>query len=209
MGNNPYERQLHVGPFIGADATRSSGRAAKTGEQVMSQVHAALREPSSRKKLFFAQAIVTAPVIWTTEAGTGGPLLYNPSSSVEANIIAVGYGITTASTVSASIGLTGGYAESAPTSTTAIDSQGCLYVDASTPVCSVYRVGTTGTNRWFLPVGDVGTGAVTVNTTQVNWVNIDGMITVPYQSFVSIAASATLSTAVMNIVLVWEEVPVA
>ena len=200
---------LYVGARTAQDGVSMGQlRGTSTGEQAVSLAHANLREPSSRKKLFFANAIVTAPVIFSTEAGTGGPLLYNPSSSIQANIIAVGYGITTASGVSASIGLTGGYAESAPTSTTAIDSQGCLYVDASTPVCSVYRVGTTGTNRWFFPLGDIGTGAVTVNTTQVNWVDLKGMITVPYQSFVSVAASATLTSAVLNIVLVWEEVPV-
>ena len=102
---------LYVGPRTAQDGVSMGQlRGTSTGEQAVSLAHAGLREPSSRKKLFFANAIVTAPVIFSTEAGTGGPLLYNPSSSIQANIIAVGYGITTASGVSASIGLTGGYA---------------------------------------------------------------------------------------------------
>lgn len=210
MSGNAYERQLYTGPFVGADGTRSSGRASRTGEQVVSNVHGRHSESTSRGKVFMAQAIVTAPVIWTTEAGTGGPLLWNGSNSVECHILAVGFGITTVATAPGSIGLTGGYDQTAaPTSTTAIDSQGCMYVDASTPAASVYRVGTTGTNRWFLPFSDAYTGALTTQVTGgMQWFNINGMIVVPYQSFVSISASATLSTLVGNFAIIWEEVAV-
>jgi hypothetical protein len=201
--------QLPIGAASAADGIHSVGRAGRTTEQVISQVHGQYYEASSRGKIFMAQAIITAPVIWTTEAGTGGPLLWNSSASVIGNILAVGWGISTVSTAGAAVGLTGGYAQTAdPTSTTAIDSQACLNGTSTTPTISAYRVGTTGTNRWFLPLGDLYTGALTVDVGKVNWVRLDGLLSIPQYSFVSFSASATASTTVMNVAIIWEEVPV-
>ena len=209
MDNNPYSRQLYVGPYVGTDGVRTQGRAGRTGEQMVSQVHGQYYEQSHRGNIFMAQAIITAPVIWTTEAGTGGPLLWNGSSSVKASILAVGWGVSTVSTVAAVIGLTGGYDQtSAPTSTTAIDSQGSLDGGNVTPQTSVYRVGTTGTNRWFLPLGDLNTGALTTRPSTMNWIDLGGMVSLKQYGFVSFAASATASTTVMNVCIIWEEVPV-
>ena len=209
MSNNAYERQLYVGPFTGTDGTRSSGRANRTGEQVVSNVHGDYYEQSNRGNIFMAQAIITAPVIWTTEAGTGGPLLWNGSSTIRASILAVGWGISTVSTVGAAVGLTGGYDQTAaPTTTTAIDSQGCMNGGSDTPQVNAYRVGTTGTNRWFLPLGGLYTGALTVTPDAMNWVRLDGLVSLKQNGFVSFAASATASTTVMNVCIIWEEVPV-
>lgn len=208
MGND-VNFQIPVGEQSVGDGVRAVGRAGRLGEQMFSSIRGRYSEQAQRGNIFFAQAIVTAPVIWTTEAGTGGPLLWNNSSSHVANILAVGWGTSTVSTVAAALGLTGGYEQTAaPTSTTAIDSSGSLYVDASTSRMNTYRVGTTGTNRWFLPFGDVMTGALTTVPGNMNWVWLDGLICVPRSSFVSVAASATATSLVANICLVWEEVPV-
>ena len=206
--SNPYP--LYVGPRSASDGvSMGSLRGNRTGEQVISLNHGRYAEASGRGKIFMAQAIVTAPVIWTTEAGTGGPLLWNGSSSVVCNILAVGLGQSVAATVAGALGLTGGYGQTAaPTSTTAIDSQSCLYLDTSTPQASVYRVGTTGTNRFFIPFASVGTGALTVVETTLHWIDLGGIVTVPQNGFVSIAASATLTTGVFDMALVWEEIPV-
>lgn len=209
MSGNAYERQLYVGPFTGSDATRSSGRASRTGEQVVSQVHGNFYEGSSRGKIFMANAIVTAPVIWTTEAGTGGPLLWNNSSTTVANILAVGFGISVVSTVAGGLGITGGYGQTdAPTSTTAIDNTVCLNSTSTASAVTAYRVGTTGTNRYFFPLMSIYTGALTTQVADMHWIRLDGLISVPYQGFVSVAASATLSTLVVNCAIIWEEVPV-
>src|SRR3954468_12104711 len=110
-----------VGPPSGvgyADgATPSGPRIAKTGEQVVSELQGRYHEQAARGNIFMAQAIVTAPVIYSTAAGTGGPLLWNGTSTVKASILAVGWGVSTVSTVGAAIGLTGGGGQtSAPSS---------------------------------------------------------------------------------------------
>ena len=210
MSGNAYERQLYTGTFVGADGTRSSGRASRTGEQVVSQNHGQYYKGASRGKIFMANAIVTAPVIWTTEAGTGGPLIWNGSSSVVVNVLAVGFGISVVSTVAGGLGITQGYGQTdAPTSTTAIDNTICMNGTATASAATAYRVGTTGTNRSFFPLMSVYTGALTTSPGDVQWVRLDGLISVPYQGFVSIAASATLSTLVVNCAIIWEEVPVS
>src|SRR3972149_4152499 len=184
-------------------------RMTKEGALGVQGIHGSYTEGSRRGKIFMANAIVTAPVIWTSEAGTGGPLLWNASSTVVCNILAVGWGISTVSTVAAAIGLTGGYAQTAaPTSTTAIDSQACLLLDGANPQANVYRVGTTGTNRFFLPLGDVMTGALTTVPSSFNWYPLEGLITVPQYGFISLAASAAATTLVVNFGLIWEEIPV-
>ena len=110
---------------------------------------------SRNGRVFMAQAIVTAPVIWTTEAGTGGPLLWNGTSgatAVMARLLAVGVGITVVSTVAAALGITGGPGQTAaPTSTTAIDSTANLLIGGGASACTAYRIGTTVDNKFFLP----------------------------------------------------------
>lgn len=171
--------------------------------------HGKYTEAARRGRLFMAHAIVTAPVIWSTEAGTGGPLLWNGSSTVQANILGVGISHTVVTTVAASIGLTGGNGQSAaPTSTTAIDSTGNLLVGGAASACTAYRVGTTVDNKWFFPLGAFHTGALTVDTFGMGWFDLDGMIIVPPNCYVSVAASATATTLVMQACLVWEEIPI-
>ena len=72
-------------------------------------------------QIYMAQAIVTAPVISTTAAGTGGPLLWNGTggvtagvrnAAVDAVILGIGFGATVASTVATTFGVTGGAAAS-------------------------------------------------------------------------------------------------
>jgi hypothetical protein len=117
------------------------------GQQIVNDLHGRYYEQTLRGNLFTAHAIVTAPVIYTTAAGTGGPLLWNGSSTVRAAILAVGWGISTVTTVAAVIGLTGNNGQTAaPGSTTAVDSVKNCYMGAAAPACTAYRVGTP-TNR--------------------------------------------------------------
>jgi hypothetical protein len=167
-----------------------------------------------RGNIFVAQAIVTAPVIWTTAAGTGGPLLYNGSTAgggkgVTAYLLAVSYGLTVAATVAGAIGITGG-PTTAPTSTTAVDSSGCLRLasGAPTPQCSVYRVGTvSAAGTFFLPTGQIGTAALTAEIADDNFIQLGGCVEVGPGYFAALAASATLTTAVLQAGIVWLEVP--
>jgi hypothetical protein len=201
--------EIVVGPQNVGDSFVTKARGGRTGEQIVSQLHGRYAEASMRGNLFMAHAIVTAPVIYSTEAATGGPLLWNGSSTVKASLLAVGVGITVVSTVAAALGITGGGDQTAaPTTTTAIDSTTNMLIGGAASLCTAYRIGTTVENDFFMPFMDVNTGALTTTPGTMRWFNIDGMITVPPNAFASVAASATASTLVVQVALVWEEIPV-
>lgn len=170
---------------------------------------------AGRGNIFCAYAIVTAPVIYSTAAGTGGPLLWNGSSAtvgagkVNAFLLAVSFGLSTASTVAGAIGITGNISQpNAPTSTTAIDAVGNYgVIGGQASQCTAYRIGTVAVaGGVFYPMGMVHTGPVTVDTTDENWQDLGGILVAP-GSWASVAGSATLTTAVMQVGLIWQEVP--
>jgi hypothetical protein len=160
--------------------------------------------------MFRAHAIVTAPVVYTTAAGTGGPFLWNGSSSVNAVILGVSYGVTVVTTASAAIGLTGNTGQtSAPTGTTAIDSGGNCYLGGAASNCTAYRVATpTNAGNFLMPFAHLHTGALTTDTHGVTWVDIGGALIIPPYSWCSVASSVTATTAVLSISMIWEEVPI-
>jgi hypothetical protein len=165
-----------------------------------------------RGNVYIATASITAMAAYTATAGIGGPLLYNggPSghSGVTAYIMAMGFGLTTASGAGVSVGLTAG-ATTAPTTTTAITIQGNAQPNLSnTSVCTAYSVGTvSAAGTFFLPVGQVGTAALTAEICDDNFIHLGGVIAVPPGYFCSPAASATMTSGVMQISLVWLELP--
>lgn len=166
---------------------------------------------SLNQRLFGAHALVTAPVIWSTAAGTGGPLLWNCSSNKVLAIQRVGFGVFVAATGAVgALGFTGATGQTAaPSTTTAIDSVGNLYFGKNAPGPSAvpYRIGTpTNAGTSFIPFAQITTGALTVSESEMQWIDIDGMITCPPNSWVSVAASATLSTVQICVGLVWEEI---
>jgi hypothetical protein len=163
-------------------------------------------------QLFIAYATVTAPVIWSTAAGTGGPLLWNNSNAgknyVNAVIMGIGAAVTTAATAASSLGITGG-ASTAPSSTTSIDAVKNCLIGGPAPVCNTYRIGTVSTaGTFFMPVLTLGTGALTVSNVAMSWVDIGGAVVVPPGCFASVAGSATATTAVADIALLWAEIPI-
>lgn len=185
-------------------------RLGRQGELVTGQLHGRYYEQARNGRLFTAHAIVTAPVIYTTAAGTGGPLLWNGSATHKLAILAAGWGVSTVSTVAAIIGLTGGTGQtSAPSSTTAVDSVKNTYLGGAAPAGSAYRVGTvSAAGNFFHPLGDLNTGALTTRPGSINWVDLGGMFVVPQYGWISFAASATASTTVGNFAVVWEEIPI-
>ena len=171
---------------------------------------------SVRGQVFCATANVTAPVIYTTATATGGPLLWNNSgqaaggtSRVNAVLLAMGVSITTASGAASGLGITGNTGQtSAPTSTTAIDKVQNLYLGGPAPVCNTYRIGTVASaGNFFMPMIALGTGAVTVDNLDMTWVDIGGLIIVPPGGWASVAAAATATSAVVQVGLIWAEIP--
>lgn len=202
--------QTVVGPQTFSDGSDpDKTRLARDGSSVISQSQARYYELANRGNLFTAHAIVTAPVIYTTAAGTGGPLLWNGSTTHKAVILAVGFGTAVAATVAATLGLTGGTGQtSAPGSTTAIDSVKNCYLGGAAPAISAYRVGTpSAAGNFFHPFGQIHTGALTVDTAEMFWTDLGGLFVVPQYGWISVAASATASTLVANFGIVWAEVP--
>lgn len=202
--------KLLTGSQNNGDSVIITARGGRSGDLMASGLHGKYREATSRKTIFWANAIVTAPVIFSTAAGTGGPLIWNGSSTINVNLLKVGWGLTTASGAAGSIGLTGGTGQTAaPSSTTAIDGRSNGFLGGAASLATPYRVGTVATaGAFFFPLGDVHTGAVTVDVANTHWVDVDGLFEVPPDGWISIAGSATLTSAVMNICLVWEEIPV-
>jgi hypothetical protein len=164
-----------------------------------------------RGAVFGATAFLTTPAIWSATTGLGGPLLYNGTASghsgVTAYIMAVSFGVSTASSVASSIGICTG-ATTAPTTTTAIDASGNCAAGQQAPLCNVYRLGTvSAAATFYLPLGRVHTGAITVDSDDDNFVHLGGVIAVPPGSFASVSPFAALTSAVMQVGLVWLEVP--
>jgi hypothetical protein len=158
---------------------------------------------------FAAQAVVTSMGLWSTAAGTGGPLLYNGTTpghgSVTAYITSVSFGLSVASTVAGAIGLTGG-ATTAPTATTAITSTANMWLGGAGSKCTPYSIGTVSTaGTFFLPLGHIHTGAVTVDTDDDNTIHLGGFIVVPPGYFCAVAADAALTSAVIDVGLTWIE----
>lgn len=162
-------------------------------------------------KLFSAHAILTAPVIFSTAAGTGGPLLWNkPTSGIDAHVLAVGFSSSVVTTVAGGLGLTGNVGQTvAPTSTTAIDSSGPLYLGgAVTQLGGVFRVGTpTNAGNLLLPFAQFHTGALTTDTTAVTWIDIGGLFIIPPGGWGSPAGTATLTTLQVQVGIIWAELP--
>ncbi len=161
--------------------------------------------------MFAARAALAAnsPTIFSTNTLTGGPVLWNGSTTVVAAVLAVGFGITVVSTVAASVGFTGGTGQIAVmTATTAADSVGNLYLGGPNPTCTAYRTATpAAAGTFFYPLCDVVTGALTTRPGNVNWIDVGGLLVVPPNCWCAISASATTTTMVSQFTLIWEEVP--
>ncbi len=199
-----------VGPVLIGDGTGTNPlRQSRTGDLNVTEVHGKYYEQTRRGSLFYARAVVTAPAGLASSNGIGGPLLWNGSSNVIAYPIALSVCETVVSTVAGALGFAMGQQATAPTGTTAIDGSGSTLLGASTPACSVYRIGTVSlVPPQFFPLVNITTGSLTTTQDTNQWFDIGGAFGIPYGYYMAIAATATLSTMAAQIGLIWEEVPV-
>lgn len=203
------DNEVLVGNASYTDGTKSVARGGRTGEQIISQLQGRYYELAYRGELFQAYAIVTAPVIYTTAAGTGGPLIWNNSSDRNVVILAVTFGSSVVTTVAGTLGLTGNSGQTAaPTTTTAIDSNRNLKIGGALPKSTAYRIGTVASaGNFFVPLTAFHTGALTVDTTVPGFIDVGGAVVCPPDCWVSLAGSATMSTLVAQLGLIYTEVP--
>lgn len=205
--------------LVGRPSPRGDGvetplRAGQEGDLIVTQLHGRYYEQALRGNLYVAHAIVTAPVIYTTAAGTGGPLLWNNTSDKRAVILAIGVGVTVVTTVAAALGISGNTGQTAaPGTTTAIDSHGPTRIGAGASPMSLYRIGTptnavTATSGFFMPLMHLHTGALTVDNVGACWVDIGGAVVVDPQCWASVSASATATTTVAQISMLYEVVSI-
>lgn len=201
--------QLNAGEKAVSPGVSQDPRQGRQGELIVSELQGRYYEQAINKRLFMCHANVTAPVIYTTAAGTGGPLIWNSSPNTNVVLLAVGFGTTVVTTVAASLGITGNTGQaSAPTATTAIDSRTNCFIGGNSSAATPYRVGTVvNAGSFFFPFAQLHTGALTVDTTGVTWMDLGGSIVCPPNAWVSVAASATATTTVANIGLLYAEVP--
>lgn len=199
-----------TGPQSLGDSAITTARAGRTGEQIVSELQGRYYENVVRGNCFQAHAIITAPVIYTTAAGTGGPLIWNNTTTHNCVILAASFGHAVVATVAASLGITGNSGQTAaPGSTTAVDSNRNLLIGGAATRMTCYRLGTpSSAGNFFIPLAQLHTGALTVDTSGVAWIDLGGLIVVPPTGWVSWAASATASTTVANLGFIYAEVPI-
>lgn len=180
-------------------------------------------EFARRGLAYTAYASGVTPVVYSTAAGTGGPLLWNGSykagvkaNTTAVNLVLIGAScvVTTAATAACSIGLTGNSGQAAaPTSTTAITGldNNLFAVNAGNPQASAYNKGTVSSaGIGFLPLFYISTAALSANPVVTTcYVDLGGKYVVPPGGWVSLASSAAAdATLVLSLALEWVEVPV-
>lgn len=162
-------------------------------------------------KVFYTSAIITAPVIFSTAAQLG-PMVWNrPGSGIDAHILAIGVGQpTTASTVAGALGWASNVQATAPTTPTAITAVNAYAGGGGTS--QMGAVNSTATviilpTPIFLPLTGVNTGAVTTQGVSSSWIDVGGALIVAAGNVGYVCSSATLSSGVFTIGLMWAELP--
>lgn len=179
------------------------------GELVYSQVMAKYATLVKTGKVQTAYATVTAPVIYSTAAGTGGPIIWSkPGSGIDGHILAVGLSVSVASAVAGAIGLTGNVGQTSLSAGTAIDASGNAYVGGPASAMGlVARVATpTNPGNFFLPLFNVGTAATSAQFI-TTFIDVGGAVVCSPGGWVSIAGSASLTTLQVAVCMIWAELP--
>ena len=181
------------------------------GELVVSELMGRYATLVKTGRVQTAYALMTAPVIYSTAAATGGPLIWNkPGSGLDAHLLAVAFSSSVVTTVAGGLGITGASGQNAaPSTATAIDASGNALVGGpSSGMGGVYRLGTVANaGGFFVPFAEFHTGALTVDTFGLTWVPLDGMFLCPPGGWISVAGTATLTTLQVAVALVWAELP--
>lgn len=180
------------------------------GELTFSEVLAKYATLVKLQKVFYTSAIITAPVIFSTAAQLG-PMLWNrPASGLDAHILAIGVGQpTTASTVAGALGWASNVQATAPTSPTAITAVNAYAGGGPSTMGGVFSTATVIVlpTPIFLPLTGVNTGAVTTQGVSSSFIDVGGALIVGPGNVGYACASATLSSGVFTIGLLWAELP--
>ena len=180
------------------------------GDLVLTELMGRYATLAKSQKLFFASASITAPVIYSTAAQLG-PMIWNrPGSGLDAHILAILLSQpSTAYTVAGSLGWASNVQATAPTSPTAIVATNCYAGGGASQMGAVNSAGTVIVLPvpTFLPLIAVNTGAISVTAVGTTWADVGGSLIVSPGTVGYVCSSATLSTGVAIIGLLWAEGP--
>ena len=181
------------------------------GELAVSEVVARYSTLVKAQKVFYTSAIITAPVIFST-AIQGGPMIWNkPGSGLDAHILAVSCGQpTTASSVDGAIGYASGVQPTAPTTPTAIVAVNAYAGGGPSQMAAVNSTGTVIVlpAPIFMPLISVcGPTVTTAVATAASFIDVAGSLIIGPGNVGYICASATLSSGVFTIGVMWAELP--
>ena len=181
------------------------------GDLLFSEVMPRYATLAKSQRVFYTSLAVTAPLVFSTGTTQLGPSLWNrPGSGVDAHILALCIASpTTASTVAGAIGWASNAQPTAPTTATAITAVNAYAGGGPSQMGAINGTSTVLVvpTPIFLPLIAVNTGAVSVNGVGTNWLDIGGALIVGPGTVGYVCGSATLSTLVIQIGLVWAEVP--
>ena len=179
------------------------------GELAVSEVVGRYGTLAKSGKVFFTSAIITAPVIFSTAAQLG-PMIWNrPGSGYDAHILAVTVGSPTVATgVAGSLGLSSNAQATVPTTATAITAWNG-YSNGGPSQMQAYSTATVivAPTPIFLPLLAVNTGAITTGVITQSWVDVGGAVVVGPGGIGYVCASATMTSGVFTIGLLWAELP--
>jgi hypothetical protein len=194
--------------FPGAQAGAPSGI---SGELLVSELAGRYSTLVKSQKVFWTSAIITAPVIFST-AGQLGPMIWNrPGSGVDAHILYVSIGSpTTATSVAGAIGLSSNAQATVPTTATSITAWNAYTGGAASQMGGVFSTATVivAPTPIFLPLLGVNTGAVTTGAISQSIAEVGGAVVVAPGGIGYVCTSATLTSGVFTIGMMWAELPV-
>ena len=181
------------------------------GELVVSELTGKYSHLVKQQKVFFTSAIITAPVIFSTAAQLG-PMIWNKGgSAVDAHILAVCVGApTTATSVQGAFGLSSNQQPAAPTTATAITAWNAYSGGVGTQMGAVNSTATVVIvpTPIFLPLTWANSAAVTVASVGGSgFVDVGGLMIIPPGNVGYVTVSATLTSGVYTLGLVWAELP--
>ena len=165
------------------------------------------------QKVFYTTAIITAPVIYTS-ASQISPVLWNkPASGIDAYLLGFSVGSpTTASGVAGSWGWIQNVQATQPTATiTNLPVQNAYAGGGPSQLAGVMT--TTGAvgilpTPIFVPLIGVNTGAITTQVIGGGYVDVGGMFIIGPGNMGCATVSATLTSGVFTVGLLWAELPV-
>lgn len=198
-----------TGPIVQTDGAGDQPlRQSRMGSLVVAFGHGSYFEQASRRNIYRVHANITNPLLYT--GATSGPVIWNNSQVNNVVLLAVGWALTSAALSACVLGITGaGGQVSPPTASTAAASVGNCYIGGPNPSASAVQSALmTNSGTFFIPFGSVSSAAVTVDTSQVNWVEFGGSVVAPPNSWIGIGANQVGTGAIVTIGMVWEEVPI-